>query len=93
MQETNPKAVSIQFKGRVQGVGFRYFVKHTADSCGVLGFVKNLPNGSVYVEVEGELSGLDLFIELCRQGPQRAKVDEVLICDIPLQHFPSFVIR
>ena len=50
------------FDGRVQGVGFRYTVKHLAHGFDVCGWVKNLPNGDVELQIMGELDELNDFI-------------------------------
>jgi len=79
--------------GRVQGVGFRYYVKQKADSLGISGFVKNQPDGSVYSEAEGEAEQLDLFIHFCQKGPSFARVDNVSIQHCPYQEMHGFVIK
>ena len=76
--------------GRVQGVGFRYFVKQNADYFGISGFVKNQPNGNVYVEAEGEPEHLQMFICACQHGPSHAWVEKVDIQYCPLQNFAGF---
>ena len=65
------QSVILIIHGRVQGVGFRYFVKQKADVLGITGFVKNQLGGAVYVEAEGEEVQLQLFIHFCRQGSKR----------------------
>ncbi|MGO2083568.1 acylphosphatase [Vagococcus sp.] len=60
--------LNITVSGRVQGVGFRYSTKILADQIPVFGFVKNLENGQVYIEVSGSKSQLDYFIERLRKG-------------------------
>ena len=84
------KAAIIQVFGRVQGVGFRYFVKQKAGMLGVNGFVRNLANGNVYIEAEGEEAALQLFIEYCRQGPSHAWVEKTEIQYCPVQGFEGF---
>jgi acylphosphatase len=49
-------------KGRVQGVGYRYFVTDSARENGVSGFVKNMPDGSVMIVAEGSNDALDIFV-------------------------------
>ncbi|MGC8868966.1 MAG: acylphosphatase [Sulfurihydrogenibium sp.] len=65
------------FSGRVQGVGFRKFVKKKADEVGVKGFVKNLPDGTVEVLAEADEETLKTFFELIKQGPPLANVEDV----------------
>jgi acylphosphatase len=63
--------------GRVQGVGFRWFVQRAADSCGVRGDVCNLPDGRVEVRAEGTRTALERLLHAVREGPPAARVDEV----------------
>lgn len=84
------KRLNLTITGRVQNVGFRYHTKITADSLNVNGFVKNLYDGSVYVEVEGEDENVDEFVKWCHQGPPRAIVDNVEIERGELKNFDAF---
>lgn len=61
-------------KGVVQGVGFRYFASRLADRYGVTGYAKNLPNGDVEIEAEGEKSVVMAFLNDIRIGPRHAHV-------------------
>ncbi|MCC7431663.1 acylphosphatase [bacterium] len=67
----------ILVEGIVQGVGYRYFVKQSADRLNLVGFVKNLENGSVYVEAVGSESKLRIFIEELKVGTRFADVRKV----------------
>jgi len=84
------QSVILTMYGRVQGVGFRYFVKQKADQLQVTGFVRNLASGNVYVEAEGEETSLQLFIHYCRQGPSHARVDKTDTQYCPVQGFEGF---
>ncbi len=64
----------ITVKGRVQGVWFRKYTKMKADELGIEGFVKNLPNGDVYIEAEGNLKQLDTFVKWLYEGSPHSKV-------------------
>jgi acylphosphatase len=64
-------------KGRVQGVGFRYFVLRRAEELGLDGWVKNLPDGRVRVEATGSVEAIDRLEELLREGPMGARVASV----------------
>lgn len=61
-------------RGRVQGVGYRWFVKRQADLIGITGYVKNQVNGNVMVIAQGEQDKLDLFIPRVKEGPDYALV-------------------
>ena len=56
------------YSGRVHGVGFRYTAEGAAHRAGVLGFVKNLPDGRVEVVCEGPKEKIDAFLDEIRQG-------------------------
>jgi acylphosphatase len=63
--------------GRVQGVGFRWWTARRAKELGLRGTVRNRPDGSVEVSVEGAPAGVDRLIELLSHGPTGARVDGV----------------
>lgn len=87
------KSVSILLFGRVQQVGFRYFVFKLAAELGLVGFVKNQPDGSVYVEAEGESQTVEVFIAHCKMGPPHSTVTKFFVNSIPHQGFKEFTIR
>ena len=63
--------------GRVQGVGFRYFVQRTARRLGLVGSVRNREDGAVEVVVEGEETTLAEFLRHVRAGPPMSRVERV----------------
>jgi acylphosphatase len=69
------RAVRIVVTGRVQGVGFRDFVKRRAGELGLAGWVRNRPDGSVEAEAVGREAALLRFVEALRVGPGHARVD------------------
>ncbi len=71
------KHVDIRVTGVVQGVFFRASTQRKAEQLGVRGTVRNCADGSVFIEAEAEASVLDRFVEWCREGPSRARVDRV----------------
>ena len=64
-------------RGRVHGVGFRYFVAMRATRLGLTGFVANDQDGSVHVVVEGPRADLEDLLEALREGPASAIVERV----------------
>jgi len=64
-------------RGRVQGVGYRYFALREAESLGVAGFVRNLPDGSVEVVAEAAEQALGRFEDRLRAGPSFSDVSGV----------------
>lgn len=63
--------------GEVRGVGFRDAAYWVARKLYVAGFIMNEPDGTVYVEAEGEEAALKKFLAWCRKGPITAKVTKV----------------
>lgn len=84
------KHLDIRIHGRVQGVFFRASAKEEADKLNVKGFAKNLPDGSVYIEAEGEEKSLNKFIKWCNKGSSLAKVEKVEISEDYLKKFKDF---
>jgi acylphosphatase len=87
------KAVAITVKGKVQGVYFRAFTLKKAEELKVKGFVKNLPEGHVFIHAEGEIQAIDTIIEWCKKGPILASVTEVLVENSEPKHFQNFTIQ
>ncbi|HRJ29485.1 MAG TPA: acylphosphatase [Cyclobacteriaceae bacterium] len=71
------KRVSIYVRGKVQGVFFRASTVSAAQQIGVKGFVRNEPDGSVYIEAEGDVEKINELIAWCKIGPPRARVEAV----------------
>lgn len=67
----------LEVHGRVQGVGFRWYVREAARRRGVAGWVRNRADGSVELEVSGTEPSLRELIAIIREGPPGARVDEV----------------
>lgn len=80
-------------RGRVQGVGFRYFVMHEAEGLGVSGFARNLPDGSVEVVAEAEDPALQQLEQRLRQGPSFARVAAVERVEVAPRGGQGFHIR
>ena len=76
--------------GIVQGVGFRYAVKHIAHSMGIKGTVCNMADGSVKIEAEGTSKQMDVFIKWCHKGPAHAQVNYVFVSDTPVKGYSHF---
>ncbi|HEX2037377.1 MAG TPA: acylphosphatase [Chloroflexota bacterium] len=69
-----------EVRGRVQGVGFRYFVQEEARRLGLSGYARNLPNGrQVLVVAEGARASLERLVEALRRGPRQAYVEDVAV--------------
>lgn len=78
-------AKQVIFEGRVQGVGFRYTVKELARGFDVCGWVKNLPDGSVELQVTGEKDEVESFIrEIAEESNVAHHIKNVTAVEIPL---------
>ena len=80
-------------RGRVQGVGFRYFVEHKAASIGVAGWVRNDDDGTVQVYAMGTLEQLADLAGALWQGPRWAEVRGVDESEAPIEHVRGFSVR
>ena len=80
--------------GRVQGVGFRFFVQRAAQVEGLHGWVRNLGDGRVETRAEGDIEALVRFERQVRTGPRASRVDHVdTTLDSPTGHDTGFSIR
>ena len=82
----------IRVSGKVQGVFYRASAKNEADKLGVRGIVRNEPDGSVYIEAEGNESELSNFIAWCKKGPPRSQVLTFVMEGAPLIGYVGFSI-
>ncbi len=81
-------------RGRVQGVGYRYFALRAAERLGVKGFVRNLYNGEVEVHAEADEVALASFKQELERGPRMGRVTEVVESELPVSGlYASFLIR
>ncbi|WP_447980304.1 acylphosphatase [Candidatus Nitrospira bockiana] len=67
----------VSVRGDVQGVGYRAYAHRMAREAGLCGGVRNLPDGRVEVQVEGEAQAVERFLDALRIGPPLARVDQV----------------
>ncbi len=86
------KHYNITVKGIVQGVWYRKSTLEKATALGIRGFVKNLSNGDVYLEAEGDEQLLKSLLDWCAIGPEYAKVDQILFEEGNLKSFDHFEI-
>ncbi len=92
------QAIHAIAEGRVQGVGYRWFVQNIATKLGIKGYVRNLPDGTVEVEAEGDTDSLDALVSEMKKGPLGAHVKAVKTHRTDLQseserRFTTFEIR
>jgi acylphosphatase len=72
--------------GKVQGVGFRWFVREQARRWGVRGWVRNRPDGSVEIAASGPAESLDGLLAAVKRGPEGAAVSDVRAGDVAPAH-------
>ncbi|HXK35208.1 MAG TPA: acylphosphatase [Candidatus Paceibacterota bacterium] len=82
---------NFRFNGAVQGIFFRQFVKDLADKLGLVGIIRNEPDGSVYAEVEGEEEDINKLLGAAKKGP--AKIENITVTTSDLKNFPDFRIE
>ena len=84
------KHLDIMISGKVQGVFFRATTKAVADQLGIKGIVRNLPDGKVFIEAEGDDFSLEIFLEFCHKGSDRSVVEEVDIRESEMKNYVNF---
>ena len=87
------KTIQIKVSGKVQGVGFRYYTQKKAHEFNIKGFVTNKPDGSVYIEAEGEDVNVNAFADWCAQGPEWSRVIQLKKSDLPFVGYLKFDVR
>ena len=79
------RRLKAEILGDVQGVGFRYFAEAHARRLGLDGYVRNRHDGGVEVEAEGDAPALERFLDLLRQGPRMARVQDIRVSWMPFR--------
>lgn len=87
------KHLDIRIYGRVQGVNFRWRAMRFARKLKIYGYVKNMPDGSVIVEAEGEPQPLDELAAWCKKGPWFTKVTRIEVAEGQIQGYNEFEIK
>lgn len=81
-------------KGRVQGVGYRFYAQRKAAAYGLAGYAKNMPDGGVEIIAEGDKEKLIAFSIDLKKGPPLAAVEEIqVLWSDNSQNYKSFDIR
>ncbi|HET6990164.1 MAG TPA: acylphosphatase [Bacteroidia bacterium] len=84
------KRISIIVSGKVHGVFYRASTEKIATQIGLAGFVRNEPDGKVYIEAQGNEKQLAELVKWCKRGPDKARVDEIITTEIPLSEEKTF---
>ncbi len=85
--------IKLLISGRVQGVGFRYWVRERAEALGLDGWVRNLPDGRVEAVFAGPAALVEEAVAVCEQGPMHARVAAAERLSCEEQPAPGFHIR
>jgi acylphosphatase len=90
-----PVRKQLLVSGRVQGVGYRWFVMESARQLGIVGWVKNLADGRVEAEVQGDADAVERLIDELRHGPRLAHVSDLAVIPLPyeINLYNDFLVR
>lgn len=84
------KHINIKITGRVQGVFFRMSAKNVAKKLSINGYAKNVTDGSLYIEAEGNGKSIDRFVSWCKIGPRLALIKNIEISNGKIKNYTSF---
>jgi acylphosphatase len=84
------KTIRLTIKGKVQGVFYRATAKDIADELGIKGWVRNLPDRNVEITATATEDILQKYIDWCKQGPPKARVDDVIVEELSTAEFNGF---
>lgn len=88
------KRVRILIEGKLQGANFRYHTQQEAQKLGLAGFVRNLSDGRIEIDAQGDDESVDKMLAWCQEGPQSAQLKSILFrYDEPSEHATDFVVR
>jgi len=94
MTDDGRSRVRVVVKGRVQGVGFRAYTERVASKAGVVGWVRNRPDGAVELEAEASPTVIESFLGQVRRGPLGSRVDAMETDSVePLAREAGFSVR
>ncbi len=84
---------NITVKGKVQGVSYRFATLNAALKLHLTGYVKNMHNGDVYIEAEGNEENINRLISWCYVGSPKAEVTEVFAEEADLKEYRNFELK
>lgn len=88
------KRVRILIEGKLQGANFRYHTQQEAQKLGLAGFVRNLSDGRIEIDAQGDDESVDKMLTWCQEGPQSAQLKSILFrYDEPNEHATDFIVR
>ncbi len=86
-------AIRAAVQGAVQGVGFRDAVRRRSHELDLLGWVRNVEDGSLAVHAEGPPASIEALVDFLREGPPGATVEDVSIEEVKVEGHEQFAIR
>ncbi|MGF1723788.1 acylphosphatase [Photobacterium nomapromontoriensis] len=84
--------VKVSVSGIVQGVGFRFHTAHEGLRCGLTGYAKNLPDGTVEVMACGHEEHVAQLLRWLEKGPNTSRVDSINVLEVNWRHIDGFEI-
>ncbi|HXV42357.1 MAG TPA: acylphosphatase [Anaerolineae bacterium] len=88
------KRVRILIEGRLQGANFRYYTQQHAQKLGLAGFVRNLSDGRIEIDAQGDDKNVDEMLAWCQEGPQSGQIKSILFrYDEPNENASDFIVR
>ncbi|GAA5154212.1 acylphosphatase [Microbacterium pseudoresistens] len=88
------RSVHVIVRGRVQGVGFRWFTRDAAETAGIAGWVRNRRDGTVEAELHGDDQAVSTVLNRLSEGPEWSNVDDLAVTDAePAPLYAGFDIR
>ena len=86
-------ARKVRIYGREQGVFFRQWAVNQARPLGVLGWIRNCPDGSVEAHVVGDEAAVSSMVEAMRAGPSQARVEDLTVDNVEPEDVSGFSVR
>ncbi len=86
------KRVHVFIYGKVQRVNFRYYIRQKAIKLGLNGWVRNRVDGGVEAAFEGKQEKVDEMLDFCKQGPERAEIEDFNILKEDPRNIQGFVV-
>lgn len=91
---TKQVRIRILIEGRLQGMNFRYHTQQQAEKLGLVGFVRNLSDGRIEIDAQGEEDKIEQMLAWCQEGPQNTQIKSILFrYDEPVERHTDFVVR
>ena len=88
------KQARILIEGRLQRMNFRLQTQQQAQKLGLVGFVRNLSDGRIEIEVQGEEDKIDEMLAWCQQEPHSSQIKSIFYrFDEPTKHYSDFMVR